>query len=115
MATLVVIGLILSAAAPFLRRRGKVSSYLLASGAAILILISSFGLLFPDTREGLAAVESNRRFYLFFLACEVPVLVLSLVSTGRFKSAFWVGWAINIVLAGLLIVMTIWLKFFWHW
>jgi len=59
--------------------------------------------------------ESDRRFYLLFLACEIPVLALALISLRYFKSAFWLGWAINLGLALYLTVIVIWLEFFWHW
>jgi hypothetical protein len=62
----------------------------------------------------LVPVESDRRFYHLFLACELPVLVLSLISLRTGKWTFWLGWGINLALALYSTVIAIWLEFF-HW
>jgi hypothetical protein len=111
---LLVLGICLALAAPLLRRFHK-DSLALAGGASTIIVLSIVERLHEDPRIGLSAIESNRHFYYLFLACEVPVLLLALISWRKFKSAFWLGWAINLVLALYLTVITIWLEFFWHW
>jgi hypothetical protein len=113
-ALIFVVGIALMLVAPLLRRYRKAPHTLLA-GAFIVIAVALFGLAFPDTKEGQAAVVSNRRFYLDILAIELPVLALGLISLRRFKYAFWLGWTINLILMLLLIALMIWLKFFWHW
>jgi len=40
---------------------------------------------------------------------------LALISSRRFKWAFWLGQGINLALALYLAVILIWLEFFWHW
>jgi hypothetical protein len=72
------------------------------------------GLAHSDPRIGQAAIEANRRQYLLVRACQLPVLVLALISFSFFKWAFWLGWAINLVFALYLTVVFIWLEFFWH-
>ena len=71
------LGILIGIAGPLLRRYGKFASGALAAGAATLVILAYSGLLRPDFREGLAAVEANRREYLFVLACEIPVLAFS--------------------------------------
>jgi hypothetical protein len=100
--------------APLLRRR-RLASPALAGGASIILALSAFGLAHLDPRFGQSANESDRRFYLLFLACELPVLVLALISWRYFKWIFWLGWTINFGLALYLSVILIWLEFFWHW
>jgi len=100
--------------APLLRRY-HIASPALAGGALIVIVVSLIGLVHTDPRIGLAAIESNRRFYLLFLACELPVLILVLISWRRFKWAYWVGWAISCALSLYLVAIFIVLEFFWHW
>ena len=46
----------------------------LAAGAALLIVMAGVGLWFPDLREGLAAVEANRKEYRLWQASEVEIL-----------------------------------------
>jgi hypothetical protein len=101
-------------AAPLLRRCGKFASGAPAAGAATLVILAGVGLLHPDFRDGLAAVEANRREYLFVLACEIPVLAFALVSSG-WKKLFWLGWGIHAAFSACVLTVEIWLKFFWHW
>jgi hypothetical protein len=75
-----VFGVVAAFVAPFLRRFGNAGSVCLAVGAAALVLFSVIGLTHLDLRQGLAAVDANRREYLFALACESPVLALGLFS-----------------------------------
>jgi hypothetical protein len=100
--------------APFLRRYHK-TSLALACGAAAVLTVAIVGLIRVDPRIGQAAIESNRREYLFVLACESPVLVLALISFKYYKWAFWLGWAINLLFAMFVAVIVVWLEFFWHW
>jgi hypothetical protein len=95
--------------------RWRMASPALAGGASIIIALSVFGLAHPDPRFGEGANASDRRFYQLFLACEIPVLALALISLRSFKWAFWLGWGINLGLALYLAVIMIWLEFFWHW
>jgi hypothetical protein len=101
-------------AAALLRRPTK-DSVALAAGALIVIVFSLVGLANPDVRAGQSAVDSNRREYLFFLACELPVFLLALISWKRFKWAFWLGWGINAALSLIVLWVVIELEFFWHW
>jgi len=113
MAVVFVLGILISATAPLLRRLGRAAA--LAAGAAILIAFCLFSVIHPDHRAGEAAVEANRRFSLIALGCEVPVLTLALISMAWWKRAFWVGWAIHFLFTPWLIVVVVWLEFFWHW
>ena len=107
-------GLGLMLIAPLLRRYHK-ASLALGCGAAAVLMVTTVGLVHVDPRIGQAAIESNRREYLFILACELPVLVLALVSCKYYKWAFWLGWAINLLFAMFVAVIVVWLEFFWHW
>jgi hypothetical protein len=107
-------GIALVWVAPILRRFGKASQTLVA-GAFIVLSVVVFGLAFPDIKQGQAAVAANRRFYLAIVGSELPVLALGLISLRFFRYAFWIGWAINLILTLLLIALMIWLKFIWHW
>jgi len=109
-----VLGMGLMLVAPFMRRY-RLASLALAGGALVILGVSLFGLAHLDPRFGEGAITSDRRFYHFFLACELPVLALALISMRYFKWAFWMGWAINFALALYLSVIVIWLEFFWHW
>jgi hypothetical protein len=100
--------------APLLRRF-KMASLALGAGASAILALSLIGLAYPDPRNGRAAIESDRYLYLLFLACELPVLALALISSQYFKWAFWLGWVINLGLALYLTAILIWLEFFWHW
>jgi hypothetical protein len=100
--------------APMLRRFG-IASLALAGGAFAVLLFSVIGLVHVDPRIGLAAIESNRREYLFCLACESPVFLLALISWKRFRWAFWVGWGINLAFSLIVMAVIIELVFFWHW
>ena len=108
------VGIGLMLAAPFLRRYHK-ASLALACGAAAVIAVAVVGLIHVDPRIGGAAIEANRREYLFMLAFELPVLILALISFKHFKWAFWLGWTINLVFAMFVAVILVWLEFFWHW
>jgi hypothetical protein len=48
-------------------------------------------LAYPDVRIGKAAIEANRRFYRMMLACELPVLILALVSWEIFQVGLLAG------------------------
>jgi hypothetical protein len=109
-----LIGIGVMLAAPLLRRPSK-DSVALAVGASIVIAFSLVGLANPDLRAGQAAVNTNRGEYLFFLACELPVFLLALISWKRFKWAFWLGWGINVALSLIVLWVAIELEFFWHW
>jgi hypothetical protein len=111
---ILILGVSLMVVAPLLRRYQKASAAL-AWGASVVLVVVIIGLAHSDPRIGQAAIEANRRQYLFVLACQLPVLVLALISLRFFKWAFWLGWAINLVFALYLTVIVVWLEFFWHW
>jgi hypothetical protein len=109
------LGIFAGIASAVLRRSGK-APIILAGGAAVLVIVAFAGLLHQDMREGLAAVESNRREYLFVLASETPVLLLALFSMRWLKRLlFWLGWGIHAAFTGCVVTVVIWLKYFWHW
>jgi hypothetical protein len=108
------LGIGLMLVAPLLRRFGK-ASLALAAGAFVILALSVIGLAHVDPREGLAAIETNRKEYLFFLACQLPVFLLALISWKRFKWAFWLGWGINVAFSIFVLVIVVELEFFWHW
>lgn len=110
-----VLGVVLGIAAVLLRRYGRASGMTLAGGASVLAILAVAGLAHTDAREGLATLEANRRQYLFVLACELPVLVLALLSLERFKKLFWLGWGIHAAFTSCVVAVVIWLEFFWHW
>ena len=110
-----VLGVVLGIVAALLRRYGQASGMALAGGASVLLVLAAAGLVHTDAREGLATLEANRRQYLFVLACELPVLVLALVSLERFKKLFWLGWGIHAAFTSCVVAVVIWLEFFWHW
>jgi hypothetical protein len=114
MIAILVLGYGLMLAAPLLRRN-KMRSLVLAAGAATIVALALIGIAHPNLRNGQAAIESDRRFYLLFLACELPVFALALISLRNLRWAFWLGWAINLALVLYLTVIVIWLEFFWHW
>ncbi len=101
-------------AAPLLRRNNK-ASQALAAGAFAVLMFSVVGLVYMDPRIGQAAIHDNRREYLFFIACEAPVLILALISRKSFKWAFWTGWGINMAVSLFVLWVFIELEFFWHW
>ncbi|MGA7917611.1 MAG: hypothetical protein WCA00_20425 [Candidatus Acidiferrales bacterium] len=111
---LLVLGVCLMLAAPLLRRY-QLRSPAMVAGASAVVAVAVVGLAHQDPRIGQAAIEANRRQYLFLLACELPVLVLALISLRYFKWAFWLGWTINTIFALYLAVIVVWLEFFWHW
>jgi hypothetical protein len=108
------LGISLMIVAPLPRRYGM-ASLSLAGGAFAVLAVAVIGLVHVDPRIGLAAIESNRREYLFCLACELPVFILALISWRRFKWAFWLGWGINVAFSLFILVIIVWLEFFWHW
>lgn len=114
MVVIFFLGLSLMIVAPLLRR-ANMASPALAGGALAVLAVAVIGLVHVDPRIGHAAIESNRREYLFFLACEAPVFILALISWKGFKWAFWLGYGINAALSILVMVVVIWLEFFWHW
>jgi len=115
MAFVFALGVVLGIVAALLRRYGRASGMALAGGAGALLVLAAAGLVHTDAREGLAAIEANRRQYLFVLACELPVLVLALVSLERRKKLFWLGWGIHAAFTSCVAAVVIWLEFFWHW
>jgi hypothetical protein len=114
LAIILILGVGLIVVAPLLRRYQKASAAL-ACGASVVLVVVIIGLAHSDPRIGQAGIEANRRQYLLVLACQLPVLVLALISLRSFKWAFWLGWAINLVFASCLTVIFVWLEFFWHW
>ena len=108
------LGISLMIIAPLLRR-ASMASFALAGGALAVLAVCMIGLVHVDPRIGLAAIESNRREYLFLLACEAPVFLLALISWKRFKWAFWLGYGINVAVSIFVLVIIVWLEFFWHW
>lgn len=116
MVVLFFCGIFAGFVAPLLRRRGNAGGLALAAGATTLVIVAIAGLLHTDIREGLATVEANRKEYRFILACEIPVLVLGLLSLRWLKkSSFWTGWAMHVAFSAFVVFMVIWLEFFWHW
>jgi hypothetical protein len=115
MAFVFVLGVLLGIVAALLRRYGRASGMTLAGGASVLLVLAAAGLVHTDVREGLATLEANRRQRLFVLACELPVLVLALVSLVRRKKLFWLGWGIHAAFTSCVVAVVIWLEFFWHW
>jgi hypothetical protein len=109
------LGISLMIVAPLLRRCNKKASFALAGGSFVVLAVAVIGLVHVDPRIGQAAIESNRREYLFCLACELPVFILALISWKRFKLAFWVGWGINVAFSLIVLAVVIELVFFWHW
>ena len=108
------LGISIMVIAPLLRRV-SLASPALAGGALAVLLVAAIGILHVDPRIGLSAIESNRREYLFILACEAPVFILALISRKGLKWAFWAGYGINLALSILILIIVIWLEFFWHW
>jgi hypothetical protein len=108
------LGISLMIVAPFLRRFNR-APLALVGGAIAVLAVAVIGLVHVDPRIGQAAIESNRREYLFCLACELPVFILALISWKRFKWAFWVGWGINVAFTLIILAVIIELEFFWHW
>jgi len=101
--------------APSLRRFARARSMALSLGAALMIVLAILGLTNPDPRQGLAAIEANRKEYHFLLACEIPVLAFAIASFGESRKVFWLGWGIHTALTAFVIFVVIWLKFFWRW
>jgi hypothetical protein len=114
LAIVLIIGVCLMLAAPLLRRF-QFRSPALVAGACTVVVVAIVGLAHQDPRIGEAAIEANRRQYLFVLAGEFPVLILALISLRNSEWAFWLGWTINLIFALYLAVIVVWLEFFWHW
>ena len=112
--TIFLLGIGLMLVAPLLRRYNKASAAL-AVGSLAVLTFTLVGLIRVDPRIGQAAIESNRREYLFFAACETPVFFLALISWKRFGWAFWAGWGINLALSLIILAVFIKLEFFLHW
>jgi len=108
------LGISLMIVAPLLPRY-RIASSVLAGGAFAVLVVAVIGLLHVDPRIGQGAIESNRKEYLFCLACELPVFILALISWKRFAWAFWLGWAMNAVFSLIVLAVVIDLAFFWHW
>jgi hypothetical protein len=100
--------------APLLPRK-TIGTLVLAGGALGVMGMAVFGLTHADPRIGLAAIESNRREYIFLLVLEAPVFVLALISRKWVSWLFWVGWGINFVFSVLVLGVIIEFKYFWHW
>lgn len=115
LASIYLLGLIAALVAPLLRRSKK-ANWALAAGALTLLVASTMGLLFfNDPKWGAAAVASNRKEYLFFIACELPVFALALLSSKGTRWAFWAGWGINAAVSVIVAIVVVQLMFFWHW
>ena len=114
MAIVLVLGIALMIAAPLLRRY-QLAAPALVGGASPVVAVAIIGITYSDPRIGQAAIEANRRQYLYILACELPVFIFALVSLKRFKWAVWLGWSVNLVFALYLAAIVVWLEFFWHW
>jgi hypothetical protein len=110
-----ILGMVAGLAAPIFVRWAKAGGVTLAGAAALLVVAALTGVLNPDPREGLAAIEANRREYLFVLGCEVPVLAFALLSGEQRKKLFWLGWGIHTAFTACVAAVVIWLRFFWHW
>jgi hypothetical protein len=108
------LGITVMIIAPLLRRFHKASAAL-AGGAFAVLAVAIFGLTHLDPRSGLAAIESNRKEYLFCLVCQLPVFLLALISWKKFTWAFWAGWGINLAFSLFVFWVVIELEFFWHW
>jgi hypothetical protein len=115
LASIYLLGFIVALFAPLLRRSKK-ADWALAAGALTVLLASIIGLLFfNDPKWGEAAVTSNRKEYLFFIICELPVFALALLATKGSRWAFWVGWGINAAVSVIVAIVVVQLMFFWHW
>ena len=108
------LGISLTIVSPLLRGYSK-ASLALAGGALAVLAVCVIGLVHVDPRIGAGAIESNRKEYLFCLACQLPVFVLALLSWKRFKWAFWAGWGIKVAFSLIVLAVLIELEFFWHW
>src|SRR5438132_13958460 len=104
-----VLGVVLGIVAALLRRYGRASDMALAGGASVLLVLAVAGLVHTNARQGLAAIEANRRQYLFVFACELPVLLLALVSLGRRKKPFWLVWCIYAAFTCCALAVLLWL------
>jgi len=100
----------------FRRKNVRAHVMALASAAGIILLIAVFAFISASPASlGAAANESNRLQAIAITICELPVLLLSLLSLRGSKALFWLGWAINALFSlycGYFIVV---LTFFWHW
>jgi hypothetical protein len=114
MISIFFLGISLMIVAPLLRRYGK-ASLALVVGSLTVLAVAVIGLVHVDPRIGLAAIQSNRREYLFCTACQIPVLILSALSWKNFKWTFWTAWGINLAFSLIILAVAIELMFFWHW
>lgn len=109
-----VLGVSLIVLAPLLRHY-RMASPALAIGALVIVVFASVMLARLDPRMGQGALESDRKFSLVFLAWNLPVVILALLSWRWSKWMFWVGWAIGLGFSVWITVVLMWLAFFWHW
>ena len=114
LAIILLLGIAIMIAAPLLRRP-QLRSGALVAGASMVVAAAIVGLAYEDPRIGQAAIEANRRQFLYVFGCELPVLVLALISLKTIKWAFWLGWSINLGFALYVAAIIVWLEFFWHW
>jgi|SRR5579863_6801992 len=108
------LGAILTLVAPLLGRY-RVPPFALAGGAAGVLAAAIIGLITMDPRIGQAAVETNRREYIFCAVCEALVLTFAVISWKGFKWAFWLGWSISLAFSLFVLWVIVELEFFWHW
>jgi hypothetical protein len=109
-------GMLLGVLAPLGRRHRSLAPAALTVGTVLVLAYALFDLWHPDIRAGRAAVDSNRRFDLFTLACELPAALLASVAWARSqKLCFWLGWTLNVGYGVWFAVVLVWLEFFWHW
>jgi len=87
MAFVFALGVVSGIAAALLRRYRRASSMALAGGAGLLLVLSAAGLVPTDAREGLAAIEANRRQYLFVIPLRACVRTASAGAGTRFPGA----------------------------
>ena len=72
------------------RQYGK-AGIVLASRAAMLLIVAVTGLLHQDMRDGLATVQANRREYRLMPECEIAVTTLALASLRWQQKLFWLA------------------------
>jgi hypothetical protein len=101
--------------APLLRHLGRAAGLALAIGAGLIVAASVAEYVFADPRAGMAAINANRQFDRISLACEIPVVILALLSLRGSRRIFWGGWAIHVGFAAWIVTIVVWLEFFWHW
>jgi hypothetical protein len=114
-AAVFVIGIVAGLVAPLLQRFGRAAGVAMAMGAGIIVAASVAEYVFADPRTGMAAISANRQFDRINLACEIPVVILALLSLRGSRKIFWGGWAIHAGFAAWIVTIVVWLEFFWHW